>query len=48
MIALSIKDGVLNFISVYKKSNQLNSESYGTLSATLMDSTIEIKIKKIN
>ena len=31
MIALSIKKNSLNFLSVYKNANQLNSENYGTL-----------------
>ena len=31
MIALSIKKNSLNFLSVYKSTNQLNSESYGVL-----------------
>ena len=49
MIALSVKDGVLNFISVYKKSNQLNSEIYGTLKFgdEVFDDSLIKKVKKI-
>ena len=49
MIAISIKNGVLNFLSVYKKSNQLNSESYGTLKVqdNMFDDLIIEKVKKI-
>ena len=49
MIALSVKNGILSFLSVYKKSNQLNSESYGTLKfgADTFDNLIIEKVKKI-
>ena len=49
MIALSIKKDSLNYLSVYKKSNQLNSEAYGTIKfgKNEFDDLLIEKVKKI-
>ena len=49
MIALSIKKNSLNYFSVYKKSNQLNSEAYGTIkfNKNEFDNLSIEKVKKI-
>ena len=49
MIALSVKKDSLSYLSVYKKSNQLNSEAYGTIKfgKNEFDGLLVEKVKKI-
>ena len=49
MIALSVKKDRLNFLSVYKNANQLNSEDFGTIKfgKNKFDNLMVEKVKKI-